>query len=151
VLKRDVKLQPTNQPCVRCVPLISQGAVLKEMKEENMFTLQSTIEMEAAIKMEVIDESRLVACESQCDMNLLACDFSLCVVQSMWAERQWQNFCSSLKPISVTPAPHSLTSHCSQFFHTRSPDFWPAPLPFRSNVSSRKLKKVDRFFVQCNV
>jgi len=52
------------------VPLIPQGAVLKEMKEENLFTLQSAIEMEAAIKIEVIGESRLVAWESQCDMPL---------------------------------------------------------------------------------
>jgi len=33
---------------------------------------------------------------------------------------------------------------------SRSPDFWPAPLPFRSNVSSSKLK-VDRIFIQRNV
>jgi len=54
-------------------------------------------------------------------------------------------FCDSRSP---------LRSCCSQFFHTRSPlrspDFWPAPLPFRSNVSSSK-PKVDRIFIQRNV
>jgi len=64
--------------------------------------------------------------------------------RSMWAERERQNFRSSLKPISVTPAPRSVPrsvisrSRSSQFFHTRSPlrsrseDFWPAPLLSRS-------------------
>ena len=62
----------------------------------------------------------------------------------MWAERERQNFCSPLKPISVTPdarsVPRSATSRSrsSQFFHTRSPfrsrspDFWPASLQLRS-------------------
>ena len=81
----------------------------------------------------------------------------------MWAERERQNFRSPLKPISVTPDPRSATSRSrsapapANFFHTRSPlrsrspDFCPAPLLFRSAhaliyVSSSKLKKWTDFY-----
>ena len=75
-------------------------------------------------------------------------------VQSMWADRERKNFRSPLKPVFVTPDPRSVPrsatsrSCSSQFFHTRSPDFWPAPLQLRYApiCFKQQTEKVDRFY-----
>ena len=52
-------------------------------------------------------------------------------------------FCDSRSPLRDLPLP--TRSRSSQFFHIRSPDFWPAPLLFQY-VSSSKLKKWTDYF-----
>jgi len=62
-------------------------------------------------------------------------------------------FCDSRSPLC---SPLRSPLQLQPIFHTRSPlrsrlpDFWPTPLPFRSNVSNSKLKN-GPIFIQRNV